>query len=148
MVLLVLLLHGVLRFFKLYLKDLKYKTVALKGQDYSVSIILFIRTVYLTFKYWHCHCSCKELTNQFNTPHLEPLWGISSKIWLWMSPKKGSMRFLWWSGGVSLGGKNPYKRKATGLKHDLDKGHVPFYSIEGKYNFYVYNSLFPHILSM
>lgn len=47
-----------------------------------------------------------------------------------------------------FGGKSPYKMKATGLKHDLDNGHVLFYPIEGKYNFYVYSSLFPHILSM
>lgn len=37
--------------------------------------------------------------------------------------------------------------KVTGIKYGLGKGHVPFYSIEGKYNFHVY-SLFPHILSM
>lgn len=45
------------------------------------------------------------------------------------------------------GKKNPIKRKVTGIKYDLDKGHGPFYSIEGKHNFYFY-SLFPHILSM
>lgn len=31
-----------------------------------------------------------------------------------------------------VGEKNPYKMKATGLKHDLDNGHVLFYPIEGK----------------
>lgn len=37
--------------------------------------------------------------------------------------------------------------KVTGIKYGLGKGHVPFYSVEGRYNFYFY-SLFPHILSM
>lgn len=38
--------------------------------------------------------------------------------------------------------------KVTGIKCDLGKGHVLFDSIEGKHNFYFYNSLFPHILPM
>lgn len=44
--------------------------------------------------------------------------------------------------------KNPIRMKVTGIKYDLGKEHVPFYSIGGKHNFYFYNSLFPHILSM
>lgn len=37
--------------------------------------------------------------------------------------------------------------KVTGIKCGLGKGHVPSYSLEGKYNFYFYG-LFPHVLSM
>lgn len=44
--------------------------------------------------------------------------------------------------------KKSHKMKVTGIKYDLGKGQVPFYSIEGKHNFYFYSSLFPHILSM
>lgn len=41
-----------------------------------------------------------------------------------------------------------YKMKVTRIKCDLGKGHVPFHSTEVKHNFYFYDSLFPHILSM
>jgi hypothetical protein len=34
--------------FKLYLKDSKHKTTAVKGKDYTASVILFVRTVLLT----------------------------------------------------------------------------------------------------
>lgn len=49
MAFLVSLLNRVLRFSILYLKDLKYKIVVLKGKDHSASIALFTRTVYLMF---------------------------------------------------------------------------------------------------
>lgn len=38
--------------------------------------------------------------------------------------------------------------KVTGIKHDLGKGHVLFDSTESKPNFYFYQNLAPHILSM